>query len=127
VGGTVQLAGPAQDMGAEFGAASIFVLSSRFEGFPLILIEAMSKGLAVASFDCPTGPSDIIDDHRNGLLVPHKDVDALAGAIRELIEDEALRRACGAAAAVSAREYSIEAVGPRWEALFEDLRTPAAR
>jgi glycosyltransferase involved in cell wall biosynthesis len=127
VSDTVQLAGPAQDMGAEFGAASIFVLSSRFEGFPLILIEAMSKGLAVASYDCPTGPREIIDDHRNGLLVPHKDVDALARAIRELIEDDELRRSCAAAAAESAHEYSIASVGPRWQALFDDLGATAAR
>ena len=61
-------------------AASIFVLSSRFEGFPLVLLEAMSKGMAVVAFDCPTGPADIIEDHANGLIVPLKDLDALAAA-----------------------------------------------
>lgn len=118
---SVELAGPAQNMGEALASASIFVLSSRYEGFPLILIEAMSKGLAVVSFDCPTGPRDILDDHRNGILVPHRDVDALARGMRELIEDPALRRSCAAAAAETAREFSIEAIGPRWEALFADL------
>jgi glycosyltransferase involved in cell wall biosynthesis len=81
----------------------------------------MSKGLAVVSFDCPTGPSDIIDDHRNGILVPHKDVDALARGMSELMGDEDKRRRYAAAAAETSREYSIEAIGPKWEALFESL------
>ncbi len=119
---SVELAGPASNMGAEFASASIFVLSSRYEGFPLILIEAMSKGLGVVSFDCPTGPSDIIDDHRNGLLVqPHKDVEALTTALMEMVSDEQLRRRCGAAAAETAHEFTIEAVGPMWDELLQDL------
>lgn len=119
--GRVELAGPSKDMGATFAEASIFVLSSRFEGFPLILIEAMSKGLAVVSFDCPTGPADIIDDHENGILVPHKDVDALAEGMRQLMADEQLRRKVAASAAVKAREYEIENIGPQWEELFATL------
>jgi glycosyltransferase involved in cell wall biosynthesis len=118
----ITLAGPSDDIPGEMAAASIYVLSSRFEGFPLVLIEAMSKGMAVVSFDCPTGPAEVIEDHRNGLLVPHKDVEALAAGIAELIEDEELRRRCGAAATDTARDYSIAAIGPRWEALFEELR-----
>jgi glycosyltransferase involved in cell wall biosynthesis len=117
----VELAGPSNDMGATFAEASIFVLSSRFEGFPLILIEAMSKGLAVVSFDCPTGPADIIDDHENGILVPHKDIDALAEGMRQLMADEELRRKVAASAAVKARDYEIENIGPQWENLFETL------
>ena len=65
----VTLPGPAEDLGAEMAKASIFVLSSRWEGLPLALLEAMGVGMAVVSFDCPTGPADVIDDHRNGLLI----------------------------------------------------------
>ena len=101
--------------------ASVFVLSSRSEGFPLILIEAMSKGLAVVAFDCRTGPSDVIDDHRNGILVPAGDVDALARGIREMIEDPELRHRCGSAAAETARGYTMQAIGPQWTALLRDL------
>ena len=90
--------GPAEDIGADMAEASVFVLSSRFEGFPLILLEAMSKGMGIVSFDCPTGPADIVDDHRNGLLVPHEDVEGLSRAIREIVEDEELRRRMAAAA-----------------------------
>ena len=117
--GSVELAGAADDIGSEFAKASIFALSSRREGFPLVLVEAMSKGLAVVSFACPTGPADVIEDHVNGILVPPLDTTALAAALRELVEDEQLRRSLGAAAAETAAAYSMDAVGPRWEALLE--------
>jgi glycosyltransferase involved in cell wall biosynthesis len=117
----VTLAGRVSRIGAEMSRASIFVLCSRYEGFPLVLLEAMSVGLAVASFDCPTGPGEIIEDHRNGILVPAGDVDALAAAMLELMEDESLRRRLGAAAAETACDFTIDAIGPRWDALLADL------
>jgi glycosyltransferase involved in cell wall biosynthesis len=117
------LPGPAEPLAAEMDTAALFVLSSRFEGFPLVLIEAMAKGLPVVAFDCPTGPGEIIEDHRNGLLVPRGSVDRLADGMRELIGDPELRRRLGSAAAHSARDYTIEAVGPRWEQLLEHLWT----
>jgi glycosyltransferase involved in cell wall biosynthesis len=116
----VDLQGPA-DMAEAMANASIFALSSRFEGFPLILLEAMSKGMAVVSFDCPTGPGEIIDDHRDGILVPPRDIEAFAAGLCELIEDEGLRRRCGAAAVATGRQYTIEAVGAQWDALLEEL------
>src|SRR3954451_24903256 len=66
----VQIAPPAGDIGTEFRAASIFALSSRFEGMPLVLLEAMSAGMGVVSFDCPTGRREIIGDHSNGTIGP---------------------------------------------------------
>jgi glycosyltransferase involved in cell wall biosynthesis len=116
----VSFEGPA-DMAEAMSNASIFALSSRFEGFPLILLEAMSKGMAVVSFDCPTGPAEIIDDGRNGILVPAYDINAFAGALRTMIEDEELRRRCAAAAITTAEAYTMEAVGPRWETLLDEL------
>jgi glycosyltransferase involved in cell wall biosynthesis len=120
LGGSVELAG-ACDMNEAMGNASIFVMSSRFEGFPLILIEAMSKAMAVISFDCPTGPGDVIDNAENGLLVEFENVDALGDAINRFIEDENLRRQCGPAAAETAQRYRIEEVGPMWDELFAEL------
>jgi glycosyltransferase involved in cell wall biosynthesis len=117
----VTLEGPAADLGARMERSSLFILSSRTEGLPLVLLEAMSKGMAVVSFDCPTGPADLIDDHRNGLLIPPRDVAALAAGIIEMIDDAQLRRACGAAAAQTALDYRMEAVGPRWEELLREL------
>lgn len=118
----VTLAPPAEDMAAELESASIFALSSRFEGFPLMLLEAMSKGMAVVSFDCPTGPADIIDDHRNGVLAAPRDVDSLARGLLEMIEDEELRRRCGAAAVETARDYRMDAIGPLWDDFLRAVR-----
>lgn len=116
----IALPGP-RDLEEEMANASIFVLSSRFEGFPLVLLEAMSKGMAIVSFDCPTGPADVVDDHRNGILVPARDVDGLASGILELIEDEDLRRRLGPAAVETAAAYSLASVGPQWDALVAEV------
>jgi glycosyltransferase involved in cell wall biosynthesis len=121
VADSVSLEGPSRDLGADMERASMFVLSSRHEGLPLVLLEAMSKGMAVVSFDCPTGPADVIEDRRNGLLVPPKNVDALAASMIEMIEDDALRERCAAAAVETARGYRMAAVGPRWEELMREL------
>ena len=117
----VELAGATNDLGAELARASIFALSSRREGFPLILLEAMRKGMAVVSFDCPTGPAEVIDNHVNGILVDCGDAEALAAALHELIEDEALRRRLGAVAAVTAVRYRMDVIAPRWEALIAEV------
>ena len=117
--GTVSLEGPVRDVGATMAKASIFALSSRFEGLPLVLLEAMAQGMAVVSFDCPTGPGDVVVDRRNGLLIPPKDVEALGAGMLALIEDEDLRRCCAVGAVETAREYSMDSVGPQWEALLQ--------
>ena len=99
----------------------MFALSSRFEGFGMVVIEAMSRGLAVVSFDCPRGPGEIITDERDGLLVPPGDVGALAAALDRVMSDEALRARLGAAARHTAEAYRPEAIARRWEALLADL------
>jgi glycosyltransferase involved in cell wall biosynthesis len=120
LGDSIELPG-ARDVEEEMRNASIFVLSSRYEGFPLVLLEAMSAGMAVVAFDCPTGPGEIIRNGENGILVPDGDVVGLSEGIRTMIEHEELRRRCAEAAIKTARGYTIEVIGPRWKTLFEEL------
>ena len=119
--GRVALPGASAALGEEMARASMFVLSSRFEGFPLVLLEAMHKGLPVVSFDCPTGPGEIVEDGRNGILVPPGDVDGLARGMIALIEDPELRRSAGAEAARTAAAYRMDVIGPRWDAFITEL------
>ena len=95
-------------------------MSSRKEGFPMVLLEAMSAGLPVVSFDCPTGPRDIIREGVDGHVVPDGDGDALAAALSGLMEDEATRKAFGAAAVEGAARYDIATIAGRWEALLAE-------
>jgi glycosyltransferase involved in cell wall biosynthesis len=120
VGESVTLAGPAKDLGAEMAKSSIFVLSSRWEGLPLVLLEAMSVGMAVVSFDCPTGPADVVDDHVNGLLIRPRTIAALAEGLDEMIESEELRQRCAEGARQTARDYSMDVVGPQWESVLRE-------
>lgn len=96
--GRVILPGHVGNMPDWYGAADLFVLSSRFEGFPNVLVEAMSQGCACVSFDCDTGPRDIITDGVDGLLVPADDVGALASAMGRAMQDSGLRARMGDAA-----------------------------
>jgi glycosyltransferase involved in cell wall biosynthesis len=119
--GRVELMGPTRRLGQALAEASVFVLSSRFEGFGLVILEAMSVGLPVVSFDCPRGPGEIITSGRDGTLVAPEDVAGLSEALDELVSDPWRRRAYGAAALETAAGYDQREIGARWEALLDDL------
>jgi len=118
----VQMPGNCDDMAREMSNASIFALSSRFEGFPLILAEAMNKGMAPVAYDCPTGPSEMIREGENGLIVPLGDVDGFGAALLRMIEDDELRHRCAAAAGETGRDFRMDAIGPMWDELFQELQ-----
>ena len=118
----VYLMGPTLHLGEALAEASLFALSSRFEGFGMVIVEAMSKGVPVVSFDCPRGPGEIIHHGRDGLLVPNGDVEAFSDALNELIADPARRAQLGAGALETAQAYGTGAIGARWETLLEELR-----
>lgn len=118
---TVSCEGTTNDVYAKYDESSIFVLSSRYEGLPLVLIEAMSAGLPCVAFTCPCGPRDCIDDGKDGLLVETGNTDKLADAICKLIENESLRKKMGDAARQHALLFTEETIMQQWIHLFELL------
>ena len=117
------LNGPVDDVEKVYKESSIFVLSSRFEGFGLVLVEAMESGLSVVSFDCPAGPDEIITDGYDGLLASSGDVKALANNLMLLMADEKLRKRLSHNARQSARQYEMDLIADRWVDLFNKLMT----
>lgn len=105
----------------KFQESSIFVLSSRFEGFGLVIVEAMACGLPVVSFACHCGPRDIISEGVDGLLVAEGDVEELAKNITVLMDSDKVRQKMGQMARIKSEEYKIDRIGRQWIELFESL------
>lgn len=116
-----ELHGRTNNVEAEYVGSSIFVLSSRFEGFGMVLTEAMACGLPVVSFDCPWGPSSIISNDEDGLLVENQNTETLASELCRLMGDDVLRRKMAVNAVKSVQRFSIERIAESWKELFESV------
>lgn len=121
ISNTLILNEPTSDIIDKYLESSLYVMSSRFEGFPMVLLEAMSCGLPCVSFDCPNGAKDIIQNGRNGILVEYLNVMQLAEGICQLIEDTSLRKQYGKTAKEGVVEYLPDSIMKSWIELFESL------
>jgi glycosyltransferase involved in cell wall biosynthesis len=121
LGNIVRICPPTNTIIHEYIEASIFVLSSRFEGLPMVMIEAQSCGLPIVSFNCPEGPAEIVHHNGDGLLVKNGDVEGLSKALLELMQNREGRIQFGEKALQSADKYNPENVFKLWDNLLEIL------
>lgn len=113
------LNGPTTDIQREYVNSSLFVFTSRFEGFGMVLVEAMACGLPVVSFACPCGPKDIVRDGEDGFLVENGNIDELVQQLMKLMVDHRLRTAFAQHAQQNAQRFNIEQTALRWKSVFE--------
>ena len=118
--GRVELPGSTRDMAGEWAKASIVALCSKAEGYPLVLQEAMAAGVPAVSYDCPSGPREIIEHDVNGLLVLPGSEEGLAAALLRVATDADLRRRLGDGAVATAQAWDADALAERWEQVFAE-------
>jgi len=123
LGDEILLLGQCDDIAREYMQAEVFVLPSRFEGFGLVLVEALSFGLPVVSFNCPAGPSEIVQDGVNGILVPAMDIGELANALAQLMSDDGKRAAIGLRAPSGLDRFSSPVIRNQWMELISHYNT----
>lgn len=113
--------GPSNNMIEEYLNAAFLVSSSRYEGLPMVLLEAQAAGLPVVSFACKCGPKDVITDGEDGILVPECDIAGLAAGMKLLMDDKDLRLSMGQAAFRNSDRFDKERIMHLWENLFQEL------
>lgn len=118
---SVEINAPVRDIHLVYQSSAVLVMPSRYEGFGMVLIEAMNYGLPVIAYSFPCGPKDIISDGIDGLLVPDGDIHLLAEKILFLAQNSTLRRQMGKSALVKAQSFSFDEIMRKWEKLFCSL------
>lgn len=118
---TVHFYDPIKNIQEKYLEASIYLMTSRFEGFGMVLIEAMSYGVPCISFDCPHGPSDIITHDEDGLLVENGNIESFSNNLLNLIQNKEKRKQMGTLAKKNVNRYSPEIIMPQWDKLFNEL------
>ena len=118
---SVELMRPTHQVQELYRASSIYTMTSRYEGLPMVLIEAQQMGLPIVSFACPCGPRDVITDGVDGYLLEVGDHSGFIQALRRLMDSEAERQRMGAAARIASERYDLEHIMKSWLALFDEL------
>lgn len=119
--GHVHLKGYSTDFQRVLREAELLLMTSRAEGFPMVLVEAMSQGTPLVSVDCPRGPAEIIDHGSNGLIVPDGDTAAVSSALARLMDDDALRARMGEQACEDSRQYEVGMIVSGWSDLIDEV------
>lgn len=124
LGSAVHLRGATDRVNHKLSESEIYVLSSRVDNFPMVLLEAMSNQLPIVAFDCPNGPGEILSAGQDAVLVGRENVAALAGAIIGLIQNPQLRKQMGAKGFENVKRFSAENVMGQWDALIKSHAKP---
>lgn len=117
----IWLKGIEKNIKEKYLESSFYIMSSRFEGMPMVLLEAMTCGLPLISFKCPCGPKDIITNGKNGFLCNNENIDEMANKIIYLIENKNIRKDFGKIAKEKSKEYSEEQIMMKWQELYKNL------
>ena len=118
----VTLASPTKSIDKVYLDASVLAMSSRYEGLPMVLLEAQAFGLPIVSFACKCGPKDIVADSETGFLVEENDIEGLARQLAKVMKDKNLRKQMGRKAKEASLRYAEDAVMAKWTALFDSLK-----
>ncbi|WP_428855904.1 glycosyltransferase family 4 protein [Bifidobacterium dentium] len=121
------LEGRVDDMDSYYRRSAMFVMTSRFEGLPMVLLEAKAHRLPLISFDCPTGPSEVIEDGVNGAVVPLGDIDTMAATINTLIDDRAKRVEYSSMSGSNAERYDMATIFDGWRWLLRSFDSSGTR
>lgn len=121
ISSSVTLARPTHQMKEVYLSASIYAMTSRYEGLPMVLIEAQQMGLPIVSFACPCGPRDVIHDGEDGFLIPMGEDDIFLKALSTLMASEEKRIGMGRRAREASSRYEVDAVMNKWLTLFSEL------
>ena len=117
----IRFMGVSSDLKASMRNYSIYAMTSESECFPMVLLEALSVGLPVISYDSPTGPKHILTNNEDSLLVPYKNLDIFVEKLKQLMQNENLRKQLGAKGQVNVQRFSIEIIIHQWKDLFISL------
>lgn len=109
------------DISQEYASSSICVLTSRFEGFSLVLLEALGHGIPCITFDCPYGPRDLVCNDRCGYVIDNGNIDLFAEKLSFLMNHPEIRKQFSSAAVIKAQSYNVDAIMNQWKLLFESL------
>ncbi len=118
---SIEMLPPQKNVVEQYKNASVYAMSSHHEGLPLVLIEAMAMGLPIVSYNCPTGPADIVSHEKTGLITPYMNVQALADGLDKVMLNEDLREKFHEESLKEVEKFSVKTIVDKWETVFKNI------